>query len=128
MALSQLNLAATIVQTAFLFIIGGLSVAFALSFGLGGRDFASKQLERLDSKMKKETGKNEAPPYEGLEDKMKSAGKQVVQTKKAASKPSRRATPTDYDTRPLYPRDEQIEDSALENDSLKDGHPRNSKE
>lgn len=128
MALSQLNLAATIVQTAFLFIIGGLSVAFALSFGLGGRDFASKQLERLDSKMKKETGKNEAPPYEGLEDKMKSAGKQVVQTKKAASKPSRRATPTDYDTRPLYPRDEQIEDSALENDSLKDGHPRDLKE
>src|SRR5699024_1148200 len=77
MALSQLNLATMIVDTAFIFIICGLSVAFALAFGLGGRDFAQAQLKKLDSKMEEEKGKNETPPYEGLEDKMKQAGKQV---------------------------------------------------
>ena len=44
-------------STAFIFIIGGLSVAFALAFGLGGRDFARKQLEKLDDKVEKESAK-----------------------------------------------------------------------
>ncbi|MCC5894551.1 MAG: mechanosensitive ion channel [Alkalibacterium sp.] len=57
MALDQLNFATTIVNFAFLFIIGGLAVAFALSFGLGGRDFARKQLERADQKIEKESAK-----------------------------------------------------------------------
>lgn len=57
MALDQLNFATTIVNFAFLFIIGGLAVAFALSFGLGGRDFAHKQLERADQKIEKESSK-----------------------------------------------------------------------
>lgn len=57
MALDQLNFATTIVNFAFLFIIGGLAVAFALAFGLGGRDFARKQLERADQKIEKESAK-----------------------------------------------------------------------
>ena len=57
MVLDQLNFASNIVNTAFIFIIGGLSVAFALSFGLGGRDFAKKQLEKLDSKVDEESSK-----------------------------------------------------------------------
>ncbi len=57
MVLDQLNFASDIVNTAFIFIIGGLSVAFALSFGLGGRDFARKQLEKLDNKVEKESKK-----------------------------------------------------------------------
>lgn len=59
MVLDQLNFASQIVSTAFIFIIGGLSVAFALSFGLGGREFAKKQLEKLDDKVEEETSKNE---------------------------------------------------------------------
>lgn len=58
MALDQLNFANNIVNMAFLFIIGGLSVAFALSFGLGGRDFARKQLEKLDKKIEDESGQS----------------------------------------------------------------------
>lgn len=58
MALDQLNFANSIVNMAFLFIIGGLSVAFALSFGLGGRDFAKNQLEKLDKKIEDESGQN----------------------------------------------------------------------
>lgn len=59
MALDQLNFANNIVNMAFLFIIGGLSVAFALSFGLGGRDFANKQLEKLDKKIEEESGQTD---------------------------------------------------------------------
>ena len=55
MALEQLDFASSIVNTAFLFIIGGLAVAFALSFGLGGRDFARKQLDKLDHKIDSES-------------------------------------------------------------------------
>ncbi|SFC12622.1 Conserved TM helix [Alkalibacterium subtropicum] len=57
MALDQLNFGSNIVNLAFLFIIGGLAVAFAISFGLGGRDFARKQLERADQKIDKESSK-----------------------------------------------------------------------
>jgi hypothetical protein len=51
MALDQLDFANSIVNIAFLFIVGGLSVAFAVAFGLGGRDFAHHQLEKLDKKL-----------------------------------------------------------------------------
>ena len=57
MVLDQLNFATTIVNAAFIFVIGGLSVAFALAFGLGGRDFAAKQLEKLDQKVEEESNK-----------------------------------------------------------------------
>lgn len=54
MTLDQLNIATNIVNIAFLFIVAGLAVAFAIAFGIGGRDFATKQLDRLDKKMNKE--------------------------------------------------------------------------
>src|SRR5699024_11319353 len=43
MTLDQLQFAKTIVNTGFLLVLGGLMIAFALSFGLGGRDFAKEQ-------------------------------------------------------------------------------------
>lgn len=54
MTLDQLNIASNIVNIAFLFIVAGLAIAFAVAFGIGGRDFAAKQLDRLDKKMNKE--------------------------------------------------------------------------
>ena len=57
MVLDQLNFASNIVNGAFMFIIGGIAVAFALAFGLGGRDFAAKQLEKLDKKVEEEAKK-----------------------------------------------------------------------
>ncbi|GAB3792558.1 mechanosensitive ion channel [Virgibacillus kimchii] len=54
MTLDQLNFAASIVNLAFLFVIAGLSIAFAISFGIGGREFAKRQLERFEAKIKKE--------------------------------------------------------------------------
>ncbi|MGY0401702.1 mechanosensitive ion channel [Carnobacterium jeotgali] len=54
MALDQLQFATSIVNLAFILILGALSVAFAIAFGIGGRDFAKSQLAKLDRKMDKE--------------------------------------------------------------------------
>ncbi len=51
MILSQLGIAEQIVTQAFLLIVAALAVAFGVAFGVGGRDFARKQLERLDDKL-----------------------------------------------------------------------------
>ncbi len=51
MVLNQLRVATVIVNYGFLFIIAGAALAFALSFGLGGREFASRKLEKLDAKI-----------------------------------------------------------------------------
>jgi hypothetical protein len=46
MALDQLEIGGTIVRDAFLILLGGLVLAFALAFGLGGREWAAAHLER----------------------------------------------------------------------------------
>lgn len=53
MTLEQIKFASTIVTIAFLLVLGGLSVAFALSFGLGGREFAKRQLEEFEDNIEK---------------------------------------------------------------------------
>ncbi|QQK81473.1 mechanosensitive ion channel [Salicibibacter cibi] len=53
MTLDQLGFAGTIVNIGFLLILGGLAVAFTISFGIGGRDFATRQLDRFENKLKK---------------------------------------------------------------------------
>ena len=47
MVLSEPSIAKEIVNTAFILIISALAVAFAISFGIGGRDFAEKALKKL---------------------------------------------------------------------------------
>lgn len=54
MTLDQLNIAPAIVQSTFTIILSALAVAFALAFGLGGRDFAAKQLDKLDKNINKD--------------------------------------------------------------------------
>lgn len=51
MALDQLGVADSIVNTAFMLILGGLALAFGLAFGLGGKETAAKYLRQLDSKI-----------------------------------------------------------------------------
>lgn len=51
MALDQIGVAHSIVNAAFILVLGGLALAFGLAFGLGGRDFASKYLRKLDNKI-----------------------------------------------------------------------------
>lgn len=51
MVLSQLGIASTLVNAAFIIILGALAVAFAIAFGLGGRTFAGNVLNRLEKKV-----------------------------------------------------------------------------
>lgn len=48
MALDQLGIAKTTVNSAFIIVLGGIMVAVALSFGMGGKDFASRTLRKLE--------------------------------------------------------------------------------
>lgn len=56
-ALRTMGLADDIVNLAFGLTLGALAVAFALSFGLGGREAAGKQMEAFLSKFRDEAGK-----------------------------------------------------------------------
>lgn len=68
MTLEQVRFASRIVTIAFLLVLGGLSVAFALSFGLGGRDFAGRQLERFEESVEKKN--KEHAKTDNLSDKV----------------------------------------------------------
>ncbi|MBR7553186.1 mechanosensitive ion channel [Allobacillus sp. GCM10007491] len=59
MTLDQLQFATSIVNLGFLLILGGLMTAFAISFGIGGREFAKNQLSKAEKKINKETHKNQ---------------------------------------------------------------------
>ncbi len=50
MTLNQLGIATSIVNAAFIIVLGAVAVAFAISFGVGGRDAASNVLEVLQKK------------------------------------------------------------------------------
>lgn len=52
MVLSQLGIAPNIVEKGFVIVLAGVGIAFALAFGLGGKDFAKKRLEEFDAKLK----------------------------------------------------------------------------
>lgn len=51
MGLSAMGVAETVVNMAFGFTFGAIAVAFALAFGLGGREAAGKQLDNFFSKL-----------------------------------------------------------------------------
>lgn len=50
MTLSQLGIASAIVEKVFVLIVAALAVAFAIAFGLGGKEFAFKTLKKLEEK------------------------------------------------------------------------------
>lgn len=51
LCLSQLGVATTIVETTFILIIAAVCVAAAIAFGVGGKGFASRMLDKLEKKM-----------------------------------------------------------------------------
>src|SRR5580692_4269328 len=53
-ALSQVEIGGDIVQRTFLIILGGLMMALALAFGIGGKDWAASLLQRWWPKDKKD--------------------------------------------------------------------------
>lgn len=61
MALDQLGVADSIVSAAFILILGGLSLAFGLAFGLGGREVAASWLKKWQAPLESESD-SEANP------------------------------------------------------------------
>ncbi len=59
MILSQLGIAVEIVNTAFKLILTALAIAFAVAFGIGGKDFASNILKKLEDNAEKKDDKEE---------------------------------------------------------------------
>lgn len=49
--LYQLGIAASLVQSAFIIVLSAFAIAFAISFGIGGRDFASHMLGKLEKRI-----------------------------------------------------------------------------
>lgn len=50
MVLTQLGIASNIVTYAFIGVLAALAIAFAVAFGIGGRDFAAHTLKKLSDK------------------------------------------------------------------------------
>lgn len=59
MVLSQLGIAAELVNAAFKLILAALAIAFAVAFGVGGREFASHTLKKLEDNLEKKENKEE---------------------------------------------------------------------
>ncbi len=51
LCLSQLGVATAIVESTFIFIIAAVCIAFAIAFGIGGRNFAANTLEKVEKKI-----------------------------------------------------------------------------
>lgn len=54
MTLSQLGIGTTIVEAAFVITLAAVGIAFAIAFGIGGKDFAKKKLSEMENKADKE--------------------------------------------------------------------------
>ncbi len=65
LCLSQLGVASAIVESTFILIVAAVAVAFALSFGIGGRKFAEDSLAKLEKRLdgaQQEPAEAEAEP------------------------------------------------------------------
>lgn len=60
MALSQLGFAPQIINTLFLIMVGAIGVAFAISFGIGGQNWAKNTLENISKDAEKQLDKKDA--------------------------------------------------------------------
>lgn len=64
MGLRQMGIANEIINLAFGFTVGALAVAFAIAFGIGGKDLAKEKLQKLNSCKKNEEKDDVEPPKE----------------------------------------------------------------
>lgn len=51
MSLYQLGIASEMVNAAFIIVLGAIGVAFAVAFGIGGRDFAAHTMRKFEQKI-----------------------------------------------------------------------------
>jgi Mechanosensitive ion channel, conserved TM helix len=61
-AIDQLDIGGSLIQTTFLILLAGVVLALALAFGLGGRDWASALLDRWWPREHRSRGERTGPP------------------------------------------------------------------
>ena len=93
MALSQLGIAPSIINAAFILILGGVALAFGLASGLGGREHASRYLSEMESSLKdvevsKEKWEQEKAEVQKEAEYMKAQAADAVDQTKADTAPS----------------------------------------
>ena len=110
-ALTQLGIATNFLVPLFQLTVAAGALAFALAFGLGGRDFAAKKLSEADAKMKESEPKIEEVKARLKETKAKKKAdfeKDVQSMKTEANHPSDPSHPSNPNTpykpnNPSYP-------------------------
>lgn len=85
MALDQLGIAASIINSAFILILGGAALAFGLAFGLGGKEHASRYLDRMENSLKETEVDKEQWEEKKREQEAKKVG--LAKEAKAAADP-----------------------------------------
>lgn len=80
MALDQLGIAASIINSAFILILGGLALAFGLAFGLGGREHAARYLSKMEKSLEEAEVSKEK--YEAEKESVKESFKENMQDSK----------------------------------------------
>lgn len=80
MALDQLGIAASIINSAFILILGGLALAFGLAFGLGGREHAARYLSKMEKSLEEAEVSKEK--YKAEKESVKESFKENIQDSK----------------------------------------------
>lgn len=80
MALDQLGIAASIINSAFILILGGVALAFGLAFGLGGREHASRYLSKMEKSLQNAEVSKEN--YRAEKESMKESFKETFKPEK----------------------------------------------
>lgn len=80
MALDQLGIAASIINSAFILILGGVALAFGLAFGLGGRDHAARYLSKMEKSL--ENAEVSKENYKAEKETIKESLKETFKTNK----------------------------------------------
>lgn len=79
-AVNQLGIAATLVNTLFMAVVGAAAIALGLAFGLGGRDTAARIVQNWY-----ERGQEAAPKLERAGEAMKAEGQRMAEQAKTAT-------------------------------------------
>ncbi|MFJ5769035.1 mechanosensitive ion channel [Psychrobacillus sp. NPDC093180] len=87
MALDQLGIAASIINSAFILILGGLALAFGLAFGLGGKEHASRYLSKMEKSL--EDAEVSKENFQAQKESMKQSMKKDVQATKKTEQNNR---------------------------------------
>lgn len=120
MALDQLGIAASIINAAFILILGGVALAFGLAFGLGGRDHAARYLTKMEKSLDDTEVSTEK--YQQQKESMKESLKENFQDPKKAEQSLKGTSPHIDEVDPIQEANVNEVNPAHEEDSPSTGY------